>query len=74
MIRAFIRKIKAILLTLVVITALTLFTMLVVGIIFSLMSIEHTITIEYIKASFLSAGCGVGLAAIYKDMLSYLAD
>lgn len=72
--RDFIRKVKAMLLTVVVLIALTLFTMLVVGIILSLMSVEYIITIEHIKASFLGAGCGIGLVAVYKDMLDYLKD
>jgi hypothetical protein len=68
----FIRKVKAMLLTVVILTALTLFTILTVGVVLSLMSVEYTITIEHIKTSFLGAGCGIGLAAVYKDMLDYL--
>ena len=70
----FIRKVKAALLTSVVLTALTIFIMLLVGIVNTIVDIDFTLTFSSFKEAFLGAGCGIGLAAVYEDMLEYLKD
>lgn len=70
----FIRKVKAALLTLVVLSGLSLLTLLLAGIIFTIIGIDFTLTFNSFKEAFIGAGCGIGLVTVYKDMLEYLKD
>lgn len=71
----FIRKVKAFLLALLTLTGLSIFSMLIISLGYTLFSEgSYIFTLDKFKEAFFATGCGIGTAFVYKDMLKYLKD
>jgi len=71
----FIRKVKAMLLALLTLTGLSIFSMLIISLGYTIFSeSSYIFTLVNFKEAFFASGCGVGIMTVYKDMLEYLKD
>lgn len=65
-------KTKAGVLALLTICALTLVIMLFNYLMLNLADREYAFTLDTFWGAFIASGCGVGIVAVYKDMLEYI--